>query len=51
MDEHGVPSFIELNPLPGMNHIHSDLPIIAYRHGKTFDYLIGEILASAMLRL
>ena len=51
MDENGVPNFIELNPLAGMNHIHSDLPIIAYKNGLTYDFLMEEILRSATRRI
>ena len=51
MDASGVPNFIELNPLAGMNHIHSDLPIIAYKHGLTYDDLMERIVRSATQRL
>ena len=51
MDENGTPNFIELNPLAGMNHLHSDLPIIAYKKGLTYDYLMEQILRSATKRI
>jgi D-alanine-D-alanine ligase len=51
LDEKGEPNFIELNPLAGMNHIHSDLPIIAYKNGLTYDYLMEQILHSATKRV
>lgn len=51
LDTDGVPSFMEANPLPGLNPIHSDLPMIAYRAGLTYNDLIRAILASAIMRL
>jgi D-alanine-D-alanine ligase len=50
LDKNGKPNFIELNPLAGMNYIHSDLPIIAYRNGLTYDYLMERIIRSATQR-
>ncbi|MFH1161122.1 MAG: ATP-grasp domain-containing protein [bacterium] len=50
-DRNGNPSFIEVNPLAGLDHIHSDLPILAYRNGYTYTWLIGEIMNSAIERL
>jgi D-alanine-D-alanine ligase len=49
-DAHGVPSFIEVNPLAGLHPEHSDLPIICTMVGVTFQELIGRILASARQR-
>ncbi len=51
MDENGVPCFIEVNPLAGLNYLHSDLPIIMYLQGKTYKDLIAEILNSARQRI
>jgi D-alanine-D-alanine ligase len=51
LDAAGDPSFMEVNPLPGLNPIHSDLPMIAYRAGLTYNDLVREILASAFKRL
>ncbi|TSA29240.1 MAG: D-alanine--D-alanine ligase [Bacteroidetes bacterium] len=50
-DRHGNPSFIEVNPLAGLDPVHSDLPILAYRNGYTFKQLIGEIMQSALDRI
>ncbi|MDR0362435.1 MAG: D-alanine--D-alanine ligase [Planctomycetota bacterium] len=50
-DADGLPSFIEINPLAGLNHIHSDLPIICRLRGNSFDDLIRWIMDSAMERL
>ena len=49
-DREGEPNFIEINPLPGLNPVHSDLVIIALGHGWTFDQLIGRILDAASVR-
>jgi D-alanine-D-alanine ligase len=50
LDHNGRPSFIELNPLPGLNHVYSDLPILARMHGWTYDELIASIVRSALER-
>ncbi len=49
-DEAGSPQFLEVNPLAGLNPIHSDLPIICSRIGMSYRELIAEILASAAVR-
>lgn len=51
MDENGIPNFIEVNPLAGINYIHSDLPIMMYMQGWTFKQLIAEIIQSATERI
>lgn len=51
MDKHGVPNFIEVNPLAGLNLVYSDLPILAYKAGYTYTQLIKEIMESAAKRL
>ena len=50
VDKNGIASFIEVNPLAGLDKVHSDLPILAYKHGYDFTRLIGEIMASACKR-
>jgi len=50
-DRHGNASFIEVNPLAGLDHVHSDLPILAYKNGYTYEQLIGEIMQSALERI
>ncbi|MFI5166420.1 MAG: D-alanine--D-alanine ligase [Thermoanaerobaculales bacterium] len=49
-DAVGVPHFLEVNPLPGLNLVRSDLPIMARLGGMPFAQLIGEIVASARER-
>ena len=49
-DSHGVPWFLEANPLAGLHPAHSDLPITARLHGRSYDWLIGAIVASAAAR-
>ena len=51
MDAHGVPNFLEVNPLAGLNPTHSDLPILARLHSLPYDALIGEIVSSAQRRM
>ncbi len=50
LDAGGHPNFIEVNPLPGMNPVHSDLPMIATQEGMSFRELIEAIVASAWER-
>jgi len=49
-DEMGMPQFLEANPLPGLHPTHSDLPILTALAGKTYPWLINEILTSACKR-
>ena len=51
LDAKGVPSFMEVNPLPGLNPHHSDLPIIAGLVGVSYKDIIGSIITSAMNRI
>jgi D-alanine-D-alanine ligase len=46
----GTPCFLEVNPLPGMNPVRSDLPIMARLAGMPFAELLGSILDEAGLR-
>lgn len=50
LDANGVPNFIEVNPLAGLNPEHSDLCIIAEKAGLTYGGLIGFIMESAVER-
>ena len=47
----GVPYFIEINPLPGLNPESSDLVFLIYRLGMTFPQLIEMILNAGVTRL
>jgi D-alanine-D-alanine ligase len=51
MDGGGVVNFIEVNPLAGLNPVHSDLPIICRLQGISYQDLIARIVASACNRL
>ena len=46
----GVPYFLEINPLPGLNPDSGDLCYLAYRLGLTHPQLIGMILDAALTR-
>lgn len=47
-DANGNPSFIEINPLPGLHPLHSDLPMIATQEGMSYKELLASIIDSAL---
>lgn len=51
MDTNGVPNFIEVNPLAGINPEHSDFPMLARFKGVDYVSLIGMIMDSAISRI
>ena len=51
MDNLGKPNFIEVNPLAGLNPVHSDLPIMCRLQGIPYNELIKHILYSAISRI
>jgi D-alanine-D-alanine ligase len=51
MDKNGIPNFIEVNPLAGLNPIHSDLPILSRMAGISYNELIEKIMKSATKRI
>jgi len=51
MDANGIPNFIEVNPLAGINPEHSDLPMLAGKKGISFEQLIDMIMKSALKRV
>ncbi len=50
LDQKGVPYFLEINPLPGLNPKSSDLPIMAYKMGWNYQGLISSVLNAALER-
>jgi D-alanine-D-alanine ligase len=50
-DDNGEPSFIEVNPLAGLNPIHSDLPILSRLNGISYKELLSMIMESAIIKL
>lgn len=50
-DRDGRLSFMETNPLAGLNPSHSDLPILCSKVGITYKDLISEIISSALKRI
>jgi len=50
-DANGLPNFIEVNPLAGLNPDHSDLPILCRKVGMSYRELIDTIMQSALRRL
>jgi D-alanine-D-alanine ligase len=51
MDRLGQLNFIEVNPLAGLNPVHSDLPIICRLLNISYLDLIERILASTIKRI
>ncbi len=49
-DAGGRLNFLEVNPLPGLNHVRSDLPILARLGGTPYPALIGAIVDAARSR-
>lgn len=49
-DGDGMPNFLEVNPLAGINPEISDLPILCKLHGVTYRELISRIMDSALVR-
>ena len=49
-DRNGVPNFVEVNPLPGMNPVSSDLIILATMIGWKYEEVIGGVMKSAIRR-
>ena len=47
----GIPYFLEVNPLPGLNPKSGDLPIMARKVGWTYENLISAVLDAALQRL
>lgn len=50
IDRKGKMSFIEVNPLAGLNPISSDLPILCRMNNISYQEIINEILKSAIQR-
>lgn len=50
IDKHGRVSFIEVNPLAGLNPVSSDLPILCGLNGISYQEIIKVILDSAIKR-
>lgn len=46
----GIPYFLEINPLPGLNPESSDLLYLAYRMGLTYHQLISMVLDATLSR-
>jgi D-alanine-D-alanine ligase len=49
-DRNGVANFVEVNPLPGVHPINSDLVILARLAGISHHDLIGRIIAASIKR-
>ncbi len=50
-DSNGIPNFIEVNPLAGMNPVYSDLPMLSRMNNISYDDLIQRIMTSAIKKI
>ncbi|MCM8773967.1 MAG: ATP-grasp domain-containing protein [Candidatus Omnitrophica bacterium] len=50
LDSNGLPKIIDINPLPGLSPLYSDLPILYKLKGGSYSGLIKVILEEAFLR-
>ena len=50
LDREGMPYFLEINPLPGLNPKSSDLPIMAAKMGWDYRKLVSSIFRAALER-
>jgi D-alanine-D-alanine ligase len=48
---HGVPHFMEVNSLAGLNPVRSDLPILCTKIGMSYHKLVSAIIKSALKRV
>ena len=46
----GIPYFLEVNPLPGLNPVSGDIVIMSGKMGWTYEKLIGSIVNAAAAR-
>jgi D-alanine-D-alanine ligase len=51
LDADGVPSFLEVNPLPGIAPGWGDIMVLGERVGIGYGDMIGRIVAAAIARL
>ena len=49
-NEHGEPQFLEVNPLPGLHPVHSDLVIMARLNGVDYSDLLDQIIEACLKR-
>ena len=50
-DALGNPNFLEINPLPGLHPVHSDLPILSALNGISYTQLMKMIMDSAIQKV
>ncbi|HEU4522389.1 MAG TPA: D-alanine--D-alanine ligase, partial [Thermoanaerobaculia bacterium] len=49
-DRNGVANFVEVNPLPGVHPVNSDLVILGRLRGIAYETMIGRVIRSAVER-
>lgn len=50
LDAAGAPSFIEVNPLPGLSPISGDIVIMSKANGWTYDEVVRRVVEAAAVR-
>ncbi len=50
LDKNNIPHVIDVNPLPGLSPIYSDLPILCKLENKNYSYLIKKIMSETLKR-
>ncbi|MBN2484253.1 MAG: KamA family radical SAM protein [Candidatus Omnitrophica bacterium] len=50
LDKDNVPKVIDINPLPGLSPLYSDLPILYRLHGGSYRQLVRMLLKAAFTR-
>ncbi|MDD2714293.1 MAG: D-alanine--D-alanine ligase [Candidatus Wallbacteria bacterium] len=51
VDKDGLPNFLEVNPLPGLHPVNSDLPILARLNQIDYQQLLEMIMSSVLARI
>ena len=50
LDKFNIPRVIDVNPLPGLSPVYSDLPIVCKLENKNYSYLVRTIILEALKR-
>jgi D-alanine-D-alanine ligase len=50
LDAEGLPAFLEVNPLPGLSPVSSDIVIMSRASGWTYERLVNRVVAEAAFR-
>ncbi len=50
LDARGVPTFIEVNPLPGLSPVSGDVVLLSKANGWTYEKLVNRVVEEAAVR-